>query len=384
MRRLALVLIAPLAFITLAAMVWLWPQPLPNPTERHAAAERTGQVTAIQAAECTPGEQDLPGTGVAPGQSCGTASVRLSDGLGAGSVIRVQIPTGPGAPAVTVGDDVVLIESEGPEGTEFAIVDHTRGVGLGVLVGALALAVIGFARWRGVRALVGLAVSFAVLFAFVIPAILGGASPVTIALVGSSVIILVVLYLTHGFSLTTTVAVLGTLASLALTGLLSLLAVRGLELSGVTDDTSTFLAALGTVDMRGLLLAGILIGSLGVLDDVTVTQAATVREIADANPAYDWRRLYRAGSRVGRAHIASVINTIVLAYAGSSLPVLLMLVSSRGSFGDVITTQFISQEVVRSAVATIGLVAAVPLTTVVAAWTAGGSRVSAEEPAPRA
>ena len=137
--------------------------------------------------------------------------------------------------------------------------------------------------------------SFAVLFAFVIPAILGGASPVTIALVGSSVIILVVLYLTHGFSLTTTVAVLGTLASLALTGLLSLLAVRGLELSGVTDDTSTFLAALGTVDMRGLLLAGILIGSLGVLDDVTVTQAATVREIADANPAYDWRRLYRAG-----------------------------------------------------------------------------------------
>ena len=121
------------------------------------------------------------------------------------------------------------------------------------------------------------------------------------------------------------------------------------------------------VDMAGLLLAGILIGSLGVLDDVTVTQAATVSELARANPGYRAGQLYVAASRVGRSHIASVVNTIVLAYAGASLPMLILTVADNSSFGEVATDQFIAQEIVRSVVATLGLVAAVPITTGLAA-----------------
>jgi hypothetical protein len=134
---------------------------------------------------------------------------------------------------------------------------------------------------------------------------------------------LTVLYLTHGFNPTTSIAVAGTLISLTITAVLSAAATAATHLSGVADETSNFLTITqGEVNMRGLLLAGIVIGSLGVLDDVTVTQSVTVTELAQANSGYGFRQLYRAATRIGRAHIASVINTIVLAYAGASLPLM--------------------------------------------------------------
>ncbi len=169
-------------------------------------------------------------------------------------------------------------------------------------------------------------------------------------------------------------AVLGTLASLTLTGLLSAASVAALHLTGITDDNSFSVGDAYSVNTQGLLLAGIVIGSLGVLDDVTVTQGAAVAEIAHANPAYGFRPLYRAGSRVGRSHIASVINTIVLAYAGSSLPLLILIVATNDSLGSVVTDQLIAQEVVRTVVATLGLIAAVPITTALAAGVASRSR----------
>lgn len=269
-----------------------------------------------------------------------------------------------------MGDDVVLIETDTPDGTVYAIVDHQRSRELWILAGAFALAVIAFGRWRGVAALGGLAVTFALLVFFVVPAILAGEPPLLVAIVGSSAIMLTVLYLTHGFALSTTVAVLGTLASLTLTGLLSAASVAALHLTGITDDISNAVGMTNSVNMEGLLLAGIVIGSLGVLDDVTVTQGAAVTEIAHANPAYGFGHLYRAGSRVGRSHIASVINTIILAYAGSALPLLILIVANNDSFGGVVTDQIIAQEIVRTVVATLGLIAAVPLTTALAALTA--------------
>jgi uncharacterized membrane protein len=165
------------------------------------------------------------------------------------------------------------------------------------------------------------------------------------------------------------VAVIGTLTSLALTGLLSALAVSALHLTGITDDISTSLGTTYPVNMEGLLLAGIVIGTLGVLDDVTVTQAATVSELAQANPESSVAHLYRSGSRIGRAHIASVVNTIILAYAGSSLPLMILIVATNDSIGGVVTDQLIAQEVVRSVVGTLGLIAAVPITTGLAAAT---------------
>ncbi|VXB88567.1 YibE/F family protein [Nocardioides sp. AX2bis] len=359
MRRLALSVIVPIAALTLAAMVWLWPgDGVAAPQQQGGAEELTGEVVAIQAEECA---EELPDDV----NGCGSATVQVTGGADRGEDLEVPLPNGTGAPEVAEGDDVVLIRT-GPDGDTYSIVDQQRGTGLWVLAAAFALALVAFGRWRGLAALAGLGVTFALLLLFVVPAILAGEPPL---LVGSCAIMLTVLYLTHGFGLSTTVAVLGTLVSLTLTGLLSSLAVGALHLTGVTDDLSASVGTSQGINTQGLLLAGIVIGSLGVLDDVTVTQSATVTELARANPSYGLGQLYRAGSRVGRSHIASVVNTIVLAYAGSALPLLILIVANDDSLGGVVTDQVIAQEIVRSVVATLGLVAAVPLTTGLAALT---------------
>ncbi|CAM3709924.1 YibE/F family protein [Nocardioides marinus] len=370
LHRLALLVIAPLAVITLVAMLWLWPDPLPEPEGQSRLPEVTGTVTGVDRVEC---EEELPDEV----NGCGTAYVALDDAfltgdLARGGDLEVPLPNGPGAPEVSEGDGVVLISTETPDGTTWAVVDHQRGSQLWMLALAFVVALIAFGRLRGVTALVGLGVTFLVLVLFVVPAILGGDPPLLIAIVGSAAVALTVLYLTHGFTPSTSVAVLGTLSALALTGLLSALAVSTMHLTGFTDDLSAALGQTYAVNMEGLLLAGIVIGSLGVLDDVTVTQAATVAELSRANPEYRGRNLYRAGSRVGRSHIASVVNTIVLAYAGSSLPLLILIIANSDGLGNVLTDQIVAQEIVRSLVATIGLVAAVPVTTALAALVARG------------
>ena len=360
MRLLALTVIVPVAGMTLAALVWLWPTGDYKSDVESSAVEVSGQITAIQTQECA---EPLPDQV----NGCGTATVRLDDR----TEVQVDLPNEPGAPRVAEGDKVVLLHDKVPDAPDYAIVDHQRSTQLWLLAGALALALIAFGRWRGFTALVGLAVTFGVLFLFIAPAILAGEAPLLVAIVGASAIMLTVLYLTHGFALSTTVALIGTLASFALTGLLSAVAVATMHLTGVTDDISMSVGTTYRVDMQGLLLAGIVIGSLGVLDDVTVTQAATVNELARANPQFRAGQLYVAASRVGRSHIASVVNTIVLAYAGASLPMLILTVADNGSFGDVVTDQFIAQEIVRSVVATLGLIAAVPITTGLAALALG-------------
>lgn len=362
MRRLAAAIIVPIAVVTLAALAVLWPTEDVTAGAQPAGGDQVnGRVLSVDDSGCA----GQPADSV---DSCGTVRVRLTDSTSE-EVVEAPLPNGPGAPPIGEGEDVVLLRLDSPEGVEYAVVDHQRARGLWVLCAAFALALVAFGRWRGLSALAGLAVTFALLVLFVVPAILGGASPLLVAIVGSAAIVLTVLYLTHGFSLSTTVAVLGTLASLTLTGLLSALSVSALHLTGMTDDISTSVGMSLGINMEGLLLAGIVIGSLGVLDDVTVTQAATVGELAEANPAYGFRELYGAASRVGRSHIASVVNTIVLAYAGSSLPLLILVIAGNDSLGAVVTDQVITQEIVRSVVATLGLVAAVPITTMLAAFT---------------
>ena len=370
MRTLAIGVLAPVAALTLVAMVWLWPsEDVTSPEPEGGARELVGQVTDVEEEACAERlADDVNG--------CGTARVRIAEGARAGEDVETSLPNGPGAPEVGAGDDVVVLLTDTPDGAVYSIVDHQRGTELWILAVAFALALIAFGRWRGVSALAGLALTFVLLAFFVVPAILEGRPPLLVAIVGASAIVLTVLFLTHGFALETTVAVLGTLVSLTLTGVLSAVAVGALHLTGITDDISTFVGAQHSVNMEGLLLAGIVIGSLGVLDDVTVTQSATVAELARANPSYGVRELYRAGNRVGRSHIASVVNTIVLAYAGSSLPLLILILAGSGSLADVVTDQIIAQEIVRSVVATLGLVAAVPVTTALAAVVARRSRPS--------
>jgi uncharacterized membrane protein len=324
-----------------------------------------GDVVAVR-------EQPCPTAVAQLGRVCGTLAVILTSGPDRGVTVTAAIPVGPGAPVVDVGDHLVLAHSpQAPVDQAYQVIDHQRGSQLWMFAVATALVVIGFGRWRGLAALGGLAVTFAVLLVFVLPAILGGQPPLLVAIVGSAAIMLIVLYLTHGFNVTTSVAVIGTLASLSLTGLLAGLTTAALHLTGVASEEAAFVTmTFQNVNMQGLLLAAILIGSLGVLDDVTVTQSATVTELAAANPALRAGALYRAGARVGRAHIASVVNTIVLAYAGAALPLLLLLAASDQPVSQVLTTQLVASEIVRSLVATIGLVAAVPMTTGLAALAA--------------
>ncbi|MFG1922819.1 YibE/F family protein [Cryptosporangium sp. NPDC048952] len=363
--RPVLVVILPIALLTIVAMVWLWP------SGARTAADDTqyvdGTVSTVVHAACTSEE-----AAQAAGRTdCGGIVLRLTSGPDAGEDVTTDVPSGPGAPDVHEGDDVVLLYlPDTPVGEPYQIADHQRGTQLWVLGAAFVLAVLAFGRWRGLSALAGLAVTFAVLLFFVVPAILHGEPPLLVAIVGSAAIMLAVLYLTHGVGTSTSVAVIGTLTSLALTGALSWLAVRALHLTGVADEQANYVGITHDVNLQGLLLAGILIGSLGVLDDVTVTQAATVDELARANPAYRFGQLYRSATRVGRAHIASVVNTIILAYAGASLPLLILITDSGQGIGRVLTNQLVAQELVRSAVGTLGLISAVPITTALAALTA--------------
>lgn len=360
-RRVTLFLLVPAVLLTLVGMLLLWPRDVPDVTDGGTGpVMTTGEVVSVTSVECPPVPE-----GDDPEENCGTVAVKLANG----TTITTDVPTGPGAPVVAAGDDLTLMQLNDQDGAvSYAITDHQRGTELWMLGVVFALAVIAFGRWRGLTALAGLAVTFGILLWFIVPAILDGRSPILVAVVGAAAIMLIVLYLTHGLSITTTIAVAGTLASLAITAVLAAISTAAVHLSGVADETSNFLTIThGDVNMQGLLLAGIVIGSLGVLDDVTVTQSATVTELALANPAYGFRRLYGAATRIGRAHIASVINTIVLAYAGASLPLMLLFAAGDTPVGEVLTTQLIAQELVRSAVGTIGLVAAVPITTALAA-----------------
>jgi len=366
-RRIVTAVLVPAAFATIVAMIVLWPGRVHLTTgapANSAGVRALGTVAAVS-------EQACP-AGTPAAQRCGTAAVEVTSGPGANTQTTVDLPQGPGAPELDPGDKIVLLYAPDavPGGKSYVVTDHQRGAPMAWLLGLSALAVLAFGRWRGLTSLAGLAVSFGVLLYFIIPAILKGSPPLTVAVVGSSAIMFAALYLTHGVNVHTSVAVAGTLASLVLTGVLGAVFTGAMHLTGVAGDDDSFLVTtLGNVDMRGLLLAGIVIGSLGVLDDVTVTQAATVAELADAGTP-SRLELYRAASRIGRAHVASAVNTIVLAYAGSSLPLLLLIATGAQPVSQLLTGEFLAQEIMRSAVGTIGLVASVPITTALAALVA--------------
>ncbi|GAA2625600.1 YibE/F family protein [Actinomadura fulvescens] len=386
--RATLAVLIPLALATLAALVWLWPDDRESSPAQSGARQQqvAGTILSVTYKRCpvvgTPPAEGS-GNGKPKGRTparCGDAQVELTSGPRSGQVVTTELPSGPGSSRYGPGDDIVLIEMAGEAGTTgtYQISDHERSVPLWIVGAAFVITVIAFGRLRGLTALIGLGITFALLLLFLIPAILAGSPPLLVAIVCAAAIILAVLFLTHGFSVPTAIAVVGTLLCLALTGLLATVAIDLTHLSGITDDSSLYLDIDYNINTKGLLLASIIIGSLGVLDDVTVTQAVTVTELARANPSYGFFRLYRAATRVGRAHIASVINTIILAYAGASLPLLLMFNIGDMPLGQALTSPVLAQEIVRAVAGTLGLIAAVPVTTALAAW--AGSRRSGDAP----
>ncbi len=268
------------------------------------------------------------------------------------------------------GDRISVGYQEGvEENVRFYFNDFQRETPLLLLVGLFVVAVIALGRWQGLRALIGLAITGVVMVAFLFPSILDGNDPTAVALVSALVIALTALYLTHGITERTTVALLGTFAALGVTAVLAAVFSSLAKFTGFGAEDAVYLqVASSAVDIKGLVLAGIIIGSLGVLDDVTITQVSAVWQIHQANPAYGVRELYRAGVTIGRDHIASTVNTLVLAYAGASLPLLLVFTQAGRRLTDVANGELVAVEIVRTLVGSIGLITAVPVTTALAAW----------------
>jgi uncharacterized membrane protein len=314
---------------------------------------------------------------------------------------EVAEPGLPGSTCIKVrarpdGDDEVEFETTDPTGDTFRagqrvrlsileqagqptfynLRDLERGRPMLALAALFMLAVVVFGRWQGVRSLIGLACSFAVIVGFIVPAILRGRSPVPVALVGAMAIMLTSLYLSHGFGRKTSAAVVGTSLALGLTGVLTAGFVDLAALTGLASEEALNASfQVGGISLRGLLLAGIILGGLGVLDDVTVSQASLVFELRRADPAAGFAELARGAMTVGRDHISATVNTLFLAYAGASLPLLVLFVSGGDALGAVATSEAVAAEIVRTLCGSVGLIAAVPLTTLLAAG------LALEEPA---
>ena len=362
--RMLLAAVVPFVAATIVGLLVLWPDgDLPRPSNLGAPADlETATVRAVREGPCGGGGQG--------GRSrCQTATIRLTSGPERGRATDLELSVGPGNPSLERGDEIVVGRVADPaQGNVYYFSDYERRVPLVVLALLFAVVVVAVGRLRGLTALLGLVVTFAVLVKFVLPAILEGENPVLVAIAGSAAAMLIVLYLSHGVSAQTTVAVLGTLVSLFVIGLLAALFVDVARIVSLASEDVTFLQiSAEQVDLRGVLLGGIIIGSLGVLNDVTVTQASAVWTLRAANPDWGAGGLYRAGMRIGRDHIASVVDTLVLAYAGASLPLLLLFTLASRPVGDILTGALVAEEIVRAFVGSIGLVASVPLTTGLAA-----------------
>jgi uncharacterized membrane protein len=255
----------------------------------------------------------------------------------------------------------------------FIITDRVRTTPMLVLAGMFAAAIIALGRWKGVRAILGLAFTFAVIIWFMIPRILDGANPVTISVFAAIFIFMFTLYIVHGIGRMTTAAVLGTSISLMVTGTLAFIWVRLASLTGLASDEAAFIQVMvggEGINMQGLLLGGIIIGALGVLDDVTVSQSSTVFELRKANPKMTMAQLFASGITVGRDHIAATVNTLVLAYAGVALPLLILFTQLNEPTLHIINREILAEEIVRTLVGSLGLICAVPLTTGIAAYMA--------------
>ena len=277
---------------------------------------------------------------------------------------------------VAAGDRVLVTRTETAEGPAYYIADRRRTGALWILGGAFVLLVLAVGRWHGLGSLIGLGASFLVIVRFVIPGILAGLDPVAVAVAGALTIVATTLLLAHGPNARTALAIAATALALGATSVLSVVVVRMLALGGLADEDPLQLFALtgGAIDARGLLLAGFILGALGVLDDVTTTQVGTVAELRSANAALGPRELYRRAMNVGRDHVAATVNTLMLAYAGAALPLLLVL-ATQGEPGSVlIHRELFATELARTLAGSLGIVSAVPIATVLAALAFGRGR----------
>lgn len=272
------------------------------------------------------------------------------------------------------GDKVIALESSDSDGNkQYFITDYVRTGSLWWLAVIFAAVLVLVGRGRGARSLLSLVLTFLVIVFFIIPKILVGLNPVGITIIGSMFILVCVIYLTEGWNVESHLAVASMAISLMITAFLSLLFVSWSKLSGMSSEESAFMVTVGqnAINFQGLLLAGIILGALGVLDDVVISQITSVYELDKANPSQSRLSLFRAAYNIGLSHINSMTNTLFLAYAGASLPLLILFVSGQSAFSGwstVVNNENIAEEIVRTLTGSIGLILAVPISTILAVW----------------
>jgi uncharacterized membrane protein len=294
-------------------------------------------------------------------------TVELLDGSQAGERQSLPPVASDGLPDLRAGDRINVERVTIDGDARYYVRDVRRLPALGVLVGLFVIAVLAIGRWHGVRSLLGLGLSLFLVVRFVVPAILAGTSPPLVAMVGAMAIMIVTLYLTHGFNEMTTSAVIGTASALALTIGLALLFIDRGHLTGFSSEEAIVARmAVQGLDLRGLVLAGLIIAALGVLDDVTISQASTVFVLHQTDRTLGWVALFGRAMKVGRDHIASVVNTLFLAYAGASLALLVLFSTGGLPVADIVNSEVLAEEIVKTVVGSLGLIAAVPLTTALA------------------
>lgn len=351
-----------LAVGTAVGLVVLWPGAGSGVTlDTLVADSELGEVRRIESFPCSGSQTD----------TCRRIEVALLSGPEEGGTAMLELGTSAIDPDLVVGDRLRVAAQVAPGGgstSMYTLVDFERRAPLLWLALAFAALVVAFGRLRGALSLLGLGLSLAVVILFVVPAILAGSAPLAVAIVGAFAVMLATIPLAHGLGPKSVAAMLGTGASLLLTVALAVLFTSLTHLTGLSSEEVTTLQVNDAdVSFEGLLLAGIVIGALGVLDDMTVSQASTVMSLRAANPAQRFGQLYRGGLRVGRDHVSATVNTLVLAYVGAALPVLLIFSSGTVGFLEVVNFEIVAKEIVATLVGSIGLIAAAPITTALAA-----------------
>ncbi|HEX2892940.1 MAG TPA: YibE/F family protein [Marmoricola sp.] len=307
--------------------------------------------------------------------TCGNIEAVLTTGPEKGQREVVGVPPPVTRSGVGPGDTVRLMRVPGQGQPTYSFDEVIRLNPLWFMIGFFVVVVAVVARKRGVLALVALAFAGFVLVRFMLPALLSGSNGLAVSLVGSAAIMFVVLYLAHGPSVRTSAALAGTLVGIGITAVVGVVAVHGSNLSGSgSEDTALLSSFAGNVSFQGLLTCALVVAGLGVLNDVTITQASSVWELREAGPELSRSNLFASAMRIGRDHIASTIYTIVFAYAGSALAVLLLLTLYDRPVLDLLSTEAIAEEIVRTLASGIGLVLAVPATTAIAVLTVAGPR----------
>lgn len=310
-------------------------------------------------------ERSITGTGATT--TVQELRIQILDGEKAGEVVRLDNDL----VVLSVGEEIFVNRLVAIDGSEYYLFkDVERRFPLLMIVGLFVIFVVWLSGMQGVRAVLSLVLSIGSIIFLLIPALLAGYPPALVSLGIAGLILSVTLFFTHGFKPRVFITFLGTFGAVAVTCLIAWIWVTWMRFTGFSDDASVYLnfATGGTLDLVGLLLGGIIIGLLGVLDDVSITQASVVQELKAANPEFGFGELYERALRVGRDHVGSLVNTLALAYAGTSLPMLLLYAYSETPAIILLNQEVIAAEILRIVVGSIGLVLAVPLTTAMAAW----------------